>query len=125
MQIESLKVFCDLVDTGSFTRSAAINDVTQSAVSQQINALERAFKTPLLDRNQGKGKSFRLTRKGQMLYDNSKKIIAIYSSLLQQIDDSPTEASPMNRMTATSGGFSHGSARLALQNDADPADVKI
>ena len=65
MQIESLKVFCDLFDSGSFTQSAHINGVTQSAVSQQISSLERVFKTPLLDRNQKKG-SVRLTRKGQM-----------------------------------------------------------
>jgi len=43
MQIESLKVFCDLVETESFTKAAQINSVTQSAVSQQISALERVF----------------------------------------------------------------------------------
>jgi hypothetical protein len=42
MQIESLKVFCDLAETESFTKAAQINSVTQSAVSQQISALERA-----------------------------------------------------------------------------------
>src|ERR1700733_14351614 len=36
MQIESLKVFCDLAETESFTKAAQINNVTQSAVSQQI-----------------------------------------------------------------------------------------
>jgi len=53
MQIESLKVFCDLVDTGSFTRSAFINGVTQSAVSQQISSLERNFKAVLVERKKG------------------------------------------------------------------------
>ena len=33
MQIESLKVFCDLAETESFTKAAQINHVTQSAVS--------------------------------------------------------------------------------------------
>jgi len=32
MQIESLKVFCDLTETESFTKAAQINGVTQSAV---------------------------------------------------------------------------------------------
>ena len=41
MQIESLKVFCDLAETKSFTKAAQINNVTQSAVSQTISALER------------------------------------------------------------------------------------
>ena len=40
MQIESLKVFCDLSETTSFTKAAQINGVTQSAVSQQVKALE-------------------------------------------------------------------------------------
>ena len=43
MQIESLKVFCDLAETESFTKAAQINGVTQSAVSQQISSLERQF----------------------------------------------------------------------------------
>ena len=45
MQIESLKVFCDLAETESFTKAAQINSVTQSAVSQQISSLERQFKS--------------------------------------------------------------------------------
>ena len=39
MQIETLKVFCDLVETASFSQAAVLNSITQSAVSQQIRAL--------------------------------------------------------------------------------------
>ncbi|HET9532124.1 MAG TPA: LysR family transcriptional regulator, partial [Blastocatellia bacterium] len=35
MHIESLKVFCDLVDTRSFSKAATMNYISQSAVSQQ------------------------------------------------------------------------------------------
>ena len=51
MQIESLKVFCDLAETESFTKAAQINSVTQSAVSQQISSLERTFKSLLIERS--------------------------------------------------------------------------
>lgn len=78
MQIESLKVFCDLVETESFTKAAQINSVTQSAVSQQISSLERIFKSLLIERSK---KQFRLTREGQVLYDYSKQILQTYSSL--------------------------------------------
>lgn len=78
MQIESLKVFCDLAETESFTKAAQINAVTQSAVSQQISALERQFKSLLIERSK---KKFRLTREGQVLYDFSKQIIQTYDSL--------------------------------------------
>ena len=78
MQIESLKVFCDLAETESFTKAAQINSVTQSAVSQQISALERTFKSLLIERSK---KKFRLTREGQVLYDYSKQIIQTFDSL--------------------------------------------
>src|SRR3989475_9445756 len=87
MQIESLKVFCDLAESGSFTKAAQINDVTQSAVSQQISSLERIFKSLLIERSK---KKFRLTREGQVLYDYSKQIISSYDALyskLQEIKD--------------------------------------
>lgn len=87
MQIESLKVFCDLTETESFTKAAQINGVTQSAVSQQISSLERQFKSLLIERSK---KKFRLTREGQVLYDYSKQIIGTYDALhskLQEIKD--------------------------------------
>jgi DNA-binding transcriptional LysR family regulator len=87
MQIESLKVFCDLSETESFTKAAQINGVTQSAVSQQISSLERQFRSLLIERSK---KKFRLTREGEVLYDYSKKIISLYDSLhskLQEIKD--------------------------------------
>jgi DNA-binding transcriptional LysR family regulator len=87
MQIESLKVFCDLTETESFTKAAQINEVTQSAVSQQISSLERLFKSLLIERSK---KKFRLTREGQVLYDYSKQVIATYDALhskLQEIKD--------------------------------------
>lgn len=87
MQIESLKVFCDLAETESFTKSAQINNVTQSAVSQQISSLERQFKSMLIERSK---KKFRLTREGQVLYEYSKQILQTWDSLqskLQEIKD--------------------------------------
>src|SRR2546427_10887906 len=87
MQIDSLKVFCDLADTESFTKAAQINGVTQSAGSQQISSLERIFKSLLIERSK---KKFRLTREGQALYDYSKQISGTYDALhsrLQEIKD--------------------------------------
>src|SRR5437762_5576774 len=87
MQIESLKIFCDLAETESFTKAAQINEVTQSAVSQQISSLERHFKSLLIERSK---KRFRLTREGQVLYDYAKQMISTYDGLhsrLQEIKD--------------------------------------
>lgn len=87
MQIESLKVFCDLVETKSFTKAAQVNQVTQSAVSQTISALERRFSSLLIERSK---KNFRLTQEGEVCYDYAKQILQINDALqskLQEIED--------------------------------------
>lgn len=84
MQIESLKMFCDLAETESFTKAAHISKVTQSAVSQQISSLERQFQSLLIERSK---KKFRLTREGQVLYDYSKQIIQTYDSLFHKLQE--------------------------------------
>ncbi len=87
MNFESLKAFCDLAETKSFTRAAQINSVTQSAVSQTITTLERHFKSLLIERSK---KNFRLTQEGEVCYDYSKQILQIHDALqsrLQEIED--------------------------------------
>lgn len=87
MQIETLKVFCDLTEAESFTKAAQINHVTQSAVSQQISSLERQFKSLLIERSK---KKFRLTREGEILYEASKQIVQAYDGLhsrMQELKD--------------------------------------
>lgn len=84
MQIESLKVFCDLAETESFTKAAQINQITQSAVSQQVSALERTFRSLLIERSK---KKFRLTREGEILYDYAKQLINNYESLHNKIQE--------------------------------------
>jgi DNA-binding transcriptional LysR family regulator len=84
MQIDSLKVFCDLAETESFTKSAQINGVTQSAVSQQISSLERQFKSLLIERSK---KKFRLTREGELLYVYSKRIMETFQEFHFKLDE--------------------------------------
>ncbi|MEI6781422.1 MAG: LysR family transcriptional regulator [Verrucomicrobiota bacterium] len=78
MQFEHLKTFCDLAETKSFTNAARIKGVTQSAVSQQITALEKHFDCLLVERSKN---NFRLTPEGQVLYDCSKPILQAYDAI--------------------------------------------
>ena len=78
MQIESLKVFCDLAESRSFTSAARISGITQSAVSQQISTLEKHFDALLIERSK---KMFRLTKEGQLLYQYSKEMMNSYETL--------------------------------------------
>lgn len=78
MQIESCKVFRDLVDSQSFSKSAQLNSVTQSAVSQQVRAMEVKFGMPLIERT---SKKFSLTPEGKMLYEACKQMVQLYEGL--------------------------------------------
>lgn len=84
VQIETFKVFRDLVDSQSFSKAARLNFVTQSAVSQQIRALEERFHVPLIERS---NKHFGLTREGEIFYESSKTLIAGYDTLVHQLDE--------------------------------------
>ncbi len=84
MQIENFKIFADLVETKSFSKSAKLNGITQSAVSQQARAMERHFKTLLIDRSQ---KQFQLTREGQRVYDAAKEMLHTYEKLLSELQE--------------------------------------
>lgn len=84
MQIDNFKVFADLVETKSFSKAAKLNSITQSAVSQQARAMERHFKTLLVDRSQ---KQFQLTREGARVYESAKEILHGYEKLLSELQE--------------------------------------
>ena len=82
MQIETFKVFCDLVETASFSRAASLNSITQSAVSQQIRALERHFRVSLIERGK---KNFSVTQEGRAFLQASKEILHTFENLGSRI----------------------------------------
>ncbi len=84
MQIENFKIFADLVETKSFSKAAKLNGITQSAVSQQARAMERTFKTLMVDRSQ---KQFNLTREGQRIYEAAKEILHVYEKLESELQE--------------------------------------
>jgi len=96
MQIENLKIFSDLVETKSFSKSAKLNGLTQSAVSQQARAMERHFKALLIDRSQ---KQFQLTREGQRVYESAKDMLHAYDTLLSELQEMKKVISGMIRIS--------------------------
>lgn len=84
MQIETLKIFCDLVETQSFSQAAERNFVTQSAVSQQVRGLEEKFKRRLLERVRGR-REVRLTESGESFYQECRNVIAAYAGLEERM----------------------------------------
>lgn len=84
MHIETLKVFCDLVDMQSFSLAAERNFITQSAVSQQIRTLEDKFNRRLLERVRGR-REIRLTAAGEVFYRESKNVLESYENLKESM----------------------------------------
>lgn len=90
MQLESLKMFVDVVETGSFSRAAQLNHVTQSAVSQQIRALETRYEQRLLSRS---ARQVTPTPAGERLFRGCKEILARFTEVEQEIREQATEVS--------------------------------
>ncbi|MEM8867437.1 MAG: LysR family transcriptional regulator [Verrucomicrobiota bacterium] len=84
MHVENFKIFSDLVESESFSRAAKLNSITQSAVSQQLRAMEKHFSILIVDRSQ---KQFRLTREGQKLYQSAKEILYLYDKLNSELQE--------------------------------------
>lgn len=78
MHIETLKVFCDIIESGSFSYAASQNFVTQSAVSQQVRSLEDKYDCRLIERGRAGVKP---TPAGQILYGASKEIVRRFLEL--------------------------------------------
>jgi len=82
MHIETLKVFRDLVDTGSFSRASELNYISQSAVSQQIKNLEFILKCKLFTRVANK---MELTPCGEKFCEAARKIVFLYTDTITAI----------------------------------------
>jgi len=82
MHIETLKIFCDLADLRSFSKTAEKHLLSQSAISQQLAQLELAHKCQLIDR---KKRPIELTTAGQLLYKASKDMLDRYEQLKSEL----------------------------------------
>ena len=83
MHVETLKTFCDLVETGSLSRAARLNLISQSAVSQQLRALEQRYGGRLIDRAPRIGA--RPTERGRLLYDEVKPLLERLTAVEQRL----------------------------------------
>lgn len=72
MMLRQMQYFHAVVRTGSFTKAAEECYISQSAISQQIKALENDLGVKLLVRE---NRSFHLTRAGEYLYQKSGRLL--------------------------------------------------
>ena len=82
MHIEMLKLFCDLADFRSFSKTAEKNLISQSAVSQQLAQLELTHKCQLINR---KKRPIELTKAGQLFYQAAKDMLDRHEQLKNEL----------------------------------------
>jgi len=97
MHIETLKVFCDVVETRSFSTAASQNFVTQSAVSQQVRTLEERYGRRLLERTRG---NVQTTPAGEVLYHMAKEIVRLYDAMEAKLHEAAEMVAGTVRVTA-------------------------
>ena len=83
MHLETLKTFCDLADTRSFSKTAEKSFLSQSAVSQQLAQLEVAYKCQLINR---KKRPIDLTKAGRLVYQASKEMLERHEKLRSELN---------------------------------------
>ena len=84
MELKQLEYFCAVAREKSFTKAAAACYVSQSAVSQQVRALEADFECELVRRE---GRSVSLTSAGECLARRGKELLDAASALRGEVSD--------------------------------------
>lgn len=82
MNLDSARIFCDLVELKNFSRTAELHGISQSAVSQQLAQLEMQHKTQFINR---KKRPLELTDPGQAFYRACKDILERYNQLNHEL----------------------------------------
>ena len=77
--VDQLRTFVAIADSGSFTRAADTVHKTQSAVSMQMKRLEERVGRPLFARD---GRQSRLTEEGERLLDYARRIVRLNQEAL-------------------------------------------
>lgn len=84
MELHQLRSFVRVADEGSITRAAEGLYLTQPAVTQQIQGLERELGMALFDRT---GRGMRLTGAGALLHGYARRILALAEECRQALAD--------------------------------------
>lgn len=84
MQLDALRLFCAIIETGSVTAGAAKVHISQSAASQQIRAMEQRLGHQLLERG---AHGVRPTSAGTMVFHAFHDMLDRYDGMVQQLQE--------------------------------------
>ena len=92
-----LKVFVDVVETGSFTHSAERLGISRSAVGKCVARLENRIQIRLLHRTT---RSLRLSDEGQTVYEGALKILHEVAKIENELSQGQQQPKGLLRITA-------------------------
>ncbi len=90
LDLDQLRTFLAIADTGSFTRAADVVAKTQSAVSMQMRKLEERLGKPIFTRD---GRSSRLTEEGELLLGYARRLVRLADETAAAFDDTELSGS--------------------------------
>ena len=88
MNTKQLKLFLLIADVKSFSRAAEMEALTQPAVTQQINRLEREIGSTLFKRRH---KRIELTKKGKLFHRFARNMFAMIDNLEKELKSIDTQ----------------------------------
>jgi DNA-binding transcriptional LysR family regulator len=84
IDVDQLRTFIAIAETGSFTKAAEVVNKTQSAVSMQMKRLEERLDRAIFARD---GRASKLTEDGQRLLDYARRIIKLNMETVAAFSD--------------------------------------
>ena len=118
MDWDKLRVFHAVAEAGSFTHAGEALNLSQSAVSRQISALEESLSVPLFHRH---ARGLILTEQGEVLYHTAREVfskLAMTEAMLSESKDRPK--GPLKVTTTVSFGSAWLSPRIREFMDLYP-----
>jgi DNA-binding transcriptional LysR family regulator len=97
MQIESLKVYCDVVRFHSFSRGAEENGVLQSSASQAVQNIEESLGVTLIDRS---CRPWELTDEGRLFYDGCREVLEKFEDTVARVKGARASGNAVIRVAA-------------------------
>jgi DNA-binding transcriptional LysR family regulator len=97
---DKLRIFHAVAQAGSFTHAGETLNLSQSAVSRQVSALEDSLKTLLFHRH---ARGLALTEQGELLFDTAQDIFGKMAKVQGQLMDS--KDLPEGPLTITAPSF--------------------
>jgi len=126
MQLESLKIFCDVVRWASFSRGAAENGISQSSASQAVHQLELRLGVKLIDRSK---RPWVPTPHGKVYYEGCKELVGRYLEVearVKAVEDASNVVGTVGVASIYSVGLHHMSRFVRTFGELYPgADVRL